>query len=169
MKFSSKPGFLLRSCGGELHRQAFAQNFRFGRQTQFQCHPEPLPNPAFSCEAVEENFIDRLGLTWTQATALMGVHPLGRALPENSGFDGFWVSQQHARTFSNQYFINMIAVGWERERVASSGKFQWKRADDRLEGEMMLNTDMCLAYQAGLGAPFTRAEDGNMSVLLVDA
>jgi len=143
--------------------QAFAQKFRFGRQTQFECHPEPLPNPAFSCDAVEENFVDRLGLSWTQAAALMGVHTLGRALPENSGFDGFWVSQHHARLFTNQYFINMIAVGWERERVASSGKFQWKRADNRLPGEMMLNTDMCLAYQAGTAAPFTRAEDGNFS------
>ena len=43
--------------------QEFAQNFRFGRQTQFECHPEPLPEPAFSCDAVEENFIDRLGLS----------------------------------------------------------------------------------------------------------
>merc|ERR1712183_958275 len=79
--------------------EEFAKNFRFGRRTQTECHPEPLPNPVHSCDAVKENFIDRLGLTWTQATALMGVHTLGRALPENSGYDGFWVSQQHARLF----------------------------------------------------------------------
>merc|ERR1740129_1121545 len=145
--------------------QAFAQNFRFGRQTQFDCHPEPLPNPAFSCDAVEENFIDRLGLSWTQAAALMGVHTLGRALPENSGFDGFWVSQQHARTFSTQYFRAIIAIGWTPGQVASSGKFQWIRADvgppNPLAGEMMLNTDMCLAFQSGQTPPFTRAEDRN--------
>ena len=66
----------------------------------------------------------------------MGVHTLGRALPENSGFDGFWVSQLHARTFTNQYFINMIAVGWEREQVAS-GKFQWKRAGTQKDQTVM--------------------------------
>ena len=84
----------------------------------------------------------------------MSVHTRGRALPEDSGFDGFWGSQQRARIVSSQYFINMIAVGWAREGVAL-GKFQWKRADGRLPGEM--------AFPAGLAAPFAGAEDGNMS------
>ena len=94
----------------------------------------------------------------------MGVHTLGRALPENSGFDGFCVSHWHARTFSNQFYINMIAVGWDRKQVAS-GKWQWVRAADRLPGEMMLNTDMCLTYQAGFRVPFTQAEDGNFAAV----
>jgi len=138
--------------------QAFFHNFRFGRETKFECHPELLPNPKFSCDAVKENFIDRLGLSWTQAAALMGVHTLGRALPENSGYDGFWVSQQHARVFDNQYYINLIGVGWVQESTAQ-GKVQWKRADGVLPGEMMLNTDMCLAYRSQV---FT-AEVHNMS------
>jgi len=148
------------------HRAKWGQElfhgFRFGRRTATECDPDHLPLPTESCLAVKKNFVDKLGLDWTRATALMGVHTLGRALPENSGFDGFWVSQDHARTFSNQYYINIIAVGWKRKQVAS-GKWQWVRADNRLPGEMMLNTDMCLAYQAGSGGPngdvFSQAED----------
>lgn len=144
--------------------QSFANNFRFGRQTAFECHPEELPNPINSCDAVEDVFMNRMGLTATGATALMGVHTLGRALPENSGYDGFWVSQQHARTFSPQYYGNMIAIGWRSAR-SSGGKMQWIRADvgppNPLAGEMMLNTDMCLAFQTGDTPPWTRAEDTN--------
>ena len=38
------------------------------------------------------------GLLWTQAAASMEVHTLGRALPENSGFDDLWVSRQMAKS-----------------------------------------------------------------------
>ena len=100
-----------RAAGG----QAFAPHFRFGRRTQCECHPEPPSSPAVFRDAVEENLIDGLGLSWTQAAALAGVRTRDRALPEDSGFDGFWVSQQRARIASSQYSINRIAVGWARE------------------------------------------------------
>jgi len=141
---------------------SFRTNFRFGRRTQQSCAPEPLPNPAHACDAVQDVFVDRMGLTWTEASALMGVHTLGRALPSNSGFDGFWVSKAHARTFDTEYFKRIIGTGWFSE-TTSKGKHQWGRADGKLQGEMMLNTDMCLAFQSGATAPFTRAEDTNHS------
>jgi len=131
--------------------------FRFGRETQATCSPGLLPNPGESCDAVEKNFINNLGLNWEESTALMGVHTLGRALPSNSGFDGFWVSPQHAMNFSNTYYANMLGVGWARKQTIK-GKWQWQRVDVRNSKEMMLNTDMCLAYASG-EAPFTRAED----------
>lgn len=140
----------------------FRQKFQFGRRTQTSCAPEPLPNPTFSCDVVQDVFIDRMGLSWREATALMGVHTLGRALPENSGYDGFWVSHEHAKRFSNEYFVRIIATGWFREQT-SKGKWQWGRADGKLQGEMMLNTDMCLAFQSGSVPPFTRAEDTNLT------
>jgi len=150
----------------QMWGQSFANNFRFGRQTALECHPEELPNPANSCDAVEDVFMNRMGLSATGATALMGVHTLGRALPENSGFDGFWVSQLHARTFSKRYYEAIVAIGWGPGRT-SAGKSQWIRADvrapDPLAGEMMLNTDMCLAFQSGNTPPWTRAEDRNHS------
>ena len=64
------------------------------------------------------NSVGRLGLSWTQAAALMRVHTLRRVLPENSGADGFWVGQQRARTFSNPCSIDVMAVGRTREQVA---------------------------------------------------
>ena len=54
-------------------------------------------------------------------------------------------------------------VGWTRERAGGLGRVQWKRAESRLPGEKMINTDMRLAVQASFAAPFTRAADGNMS------
>jgi hypothetical protein len=50
----------------------FSTSFRFGRKTSTSCHNHLLPNPEHSCQAVKDNFIDELGLTWTEATALMG-------------------------------------------------------------------------------------------------
>jgi len=152
------------AAGGhqDMWTNSFASNFRFGRTTATECSPEPLPNPTHSCDAVQEVFIDRLGLTWTQSAALMGVHTLGRALPENSGYDGFWVSQTHAKSWTPEYYNRIIGVGWTPEET-SAGKFQWRRSDGALQGEMMLNTDMCLAYQSGRQEPLTRAEDGNHS------
>jgi len=143
---------------------SFRNGFKFGRQTALSCNPEALPNPIHACDAVEEVFIERMGLTPEMAAALMGVHTLGRALPENSGYDGFWVSQQHAKTFSHHYYKAIIAVGWKPARTIK-GKMQWNRADvdpdHHLHAEMMLNTDMCLAYQSGNTKPYTRSEDDN--------
>merc|ERR1719277_2471533 len=130
-------------------RAAFEQQFRFGRETKTTCSPGALPNPEEACDAVEANFITNLGLNWTTSTALMGVHTIGRALPENSGFDGFWVSGEGGRTFDNQYFKNMIGTGWMPQKVEDSGKFQWVRSDTEDFPEMMLNTDMCLAFLVG--------------------
>jgi len=159
---------LMEATAPRQHRGMWSgslrRNFKFGRQTALQCSPEPLPNPTHACDAVEEVFIERMGLSPEQATALMGVHTLGRALPENSGYDGFWVSQQHAIEFSHHYYRAVIAIGW-RPATTSQGKTQWVRGDVNpghpLSGEMMLNTDMCLAYQSGNTKPYTRSEDTN--------
>jgi len=93
-----------------------------------------------------------LGLNWSEATALMGVHTLGRAKASNSGYDGFWASPSHSMKFNNQYFIAMIAESWcpEYNVGNNSNKHQWQRCDVgrdlRPWKEMMLNTDMALAY-----------------------
>merc|ERR1719464_163470 len=146
----------------KLWSGSFGRNFRFGRTTELTCAPKPLPNPKDSCDANQGKFMEEMGLTAHDLTALLGVHTLGRALPENSGFDGFWVSHQGGRTFDNQYYRAIIAVGWtpgkvaDRQRrhgetsvpdaVRKSQKVQWVRADvdpaHPLAGEMMLNTDM---------------------------
>jgi len=65
-------------------------------------------------------------------------------------------------SFDTLYFERIIGTGWTIE-TTSEGKSQWGRADEAISGEMMLNTDMCLAYQSGRAAPWTRAEDTSHS------
>jgi len=119
--------------------------FRFGRPTSGVCWPGTLPNPEDSCQAVEANFVNALGLDWTEATALMGVHTIGKASPENSGYSGFWNAGLAARSFNNSYYIFLMAAGWGAQKLPS-GKSQWVRVDAGPSTEMMLNTDMCLLF-----------------------
>ena len=46
--------------------------FRFGRRTASSCTfaVGRLPNPERGCDAVQETFVDRMGLDWSQAAAL---------------------------------------------------------------------------------------------------
>ena len=46
---------------------------------------------ANQCSEVEETFLDRMGMTWTEAVALIGAHTLGRGDENFSGHDGIWV------------------------------------------------------------------------------
>lgn len=142
----------------DASRQAidFRSRFRYGRTTAMTCEfaEGRLPNPENSCPAVEETFVTSMGLDWPQAAALMGVHTLGRAKVENSGYNGWWSDAQNSGKFNNDYYISILAKGWGPE-VAVNGeplKNQWKRIDAGedeagLGKEMMLNTDMCLAFK----------------------
>lgn len=134
------------SWGPELENQ-----FRFGRTTRETCDNDLLPNPEHSCKAVEDNFVTKLGLDWKQATALMGVHTLGRAEAKNSGFNGYWVAGDHAKSFNNHYFKTIVAAAWKPGLVQASGKWQWIRADGGPKDEMMLNTDICLGWNTNAG------------------
>lgn len=70
----------------------FKSKFKFGRTTAKSCASAHgrLPNPENSCAAVQETFVESMGLSWAQAAALMGVHTLGRAQISNSGYNGWW-------------------------------------------------------------------------------
>eukprot|EP00448_Togula_jolla_P002505 CAMPEP_0170604362 /NCGR_PEP_ID=MMETSP0224-20130122/19382_1 /TAXON_ID=285029 /ORGANISM="Togula jolla, Strain CCCM 725" /LENGTH=462 /DNA_ID=CAMNT_0010929259 /DNA_START=56 /DNA_END=1444 /DNA_ORIENTATION=- len=129
--------------------------FRYGRRTAEYC-PESkhkLPNPEGSCSEVERVFVQNMGLTWEEAAALMGVHTLGRAKPENSGYDGWWSDPLNGRKFNNYYYISMLANGWMPDRAVQGieWKNQWLNSNANFEPSkegpiMMLNTDMCLAF-----------------------
>lgn len=135
----------------------FKSNFKWGRTTQTNCsfaHGR-LPNPENSCSAVETTFVDRMGLSWKQAAALMGVHSLGRAQIGNSGYNGWWSDFENSRRFNNDYYASIVAKGWgpEVNVNGNAGKNQWKRIDvgvdeATLGKEMMLDTDMCLYFTA---------------------
>eukprot|EP00448_Togula_jolla_P006443 CAMPEP_0170599488 /NCGR_PEP_ID=MMETSP0224-20130122/16823_1 /TAXON_ID=285029 /ORGANISM="Togula jolla, Strain CCCM 725" /LENGTH=560 /DNA_ID=CAMNT_0010924141 /DNA_START=70 /DNA_END=1752 /DNA_ORIENTATION=+ len=136
----------------------FKSNFRFGRTTAPVCDysAHMLPSPE-KCSDVTRVFVDNLGLKWSQTVALMGVHTLGRASTENSGYDGWWSDPENSRRFNNNYFVSILAKGWMPERAVGGNpeKNQWKVSDvgfdPKVQGkQMMLDTDMCLAYSKGL-------------------
>jgi hypothetical protein len=57
--------------------------FRWGREDASSCSGsgDRLPT-ASGCDEVEGVFLDRMGLRWTDAVALLGAHTLGRASDE---------------------------------------------------------------------------------------
>jgi len=122
-----------------------------------------LPNPAEGCADVKRVFVDGMNLDWEEATALMGVHSLGRAKTTNSGYDGYWMKHTDALKFNNEYYTALIAVSWCPEFNVGNNpaKHQWKRCDNGSQHfewkEMMLNTDMCLAYADKSGNPLIAA------------
>jgi len=123
-----------------------SNGFRFGRTTAETCSPAPLPNAELACDAVNDNFVQSLGLTWKESAALMGVHTLGRARRQFSGYEGWWNEGPEGRSFNNSYYISLLAKGWEPKNMGP-GKNQWVRSDGGSDVEMMLNSDMCLLYE----------------------
>lgn len=130
--------------------------FRWGRTTATSC-PESkgrMPNPEESCGDVEKVFVTNMGLNWRRATALMGVHTLGRCRIENSGYDGWWSNVKNSLLFNNNYYIAIGAKGWVVQRSVNGNpnKNQWilgdleKRKEGKRGHQMMLNTDLCLAF-----------------------
>jgi len=147
----------------------FRERFLFGRTTAVEsCRFEAqrLPNPEIGCSDVTRVFIGNLGLDARGAAALMGVHTIGRARIENSGYSGFWSDPENSRLFNNNYYVSLLVKGWLPLEV-SNGKRQWARSDEGMRAmgsgaheEMMLNTDVCLAYVED-GQPLNAAQHGN--------
>jgi len=145
-------GFTETSVAVNL-RQDFANNFMYGRLTSASCaNAVALPNPLHGCRANEVTFLapDAFNLTWRQTTALMGVHTIGKASRENSGYSGWWQDEDNVARFNNNYYISIVNHGWG-PGTSLGGKAQWIREDFNHDNgaahpEMMLNTDMCLAY-----------------------
>ena len=67
--------------------------FTWGRQDRDSCpgSGQRLPSPA-GCDQVESVFLERMGLEWKDAVALLGGHTLGRGDRDFSGHHGAWVS-----------------------------------------------------------------------------
>jgi len=133
----------------------FKTHFRFGRKTATACPGSAtlLPDPEDGCDAVRETFVQHMQLTFRDAAALMGVHTLGRARPENSGYDGWWSDPINSRKFNNNYYISMAKKGWRPMKAVCGNekKNQWFKSGPGgiLQGaalEMMLDTDICLAF-----------------------
>mmetsp|Transcript_34986 Transcript_34986/g.79061 ORF Transcript_34986/g.79061 Transcript_34986/m.79061 type:complete len:498 (+) Transcript_34986:240-1733(+) len=136
----------------------FKSQFKFGRETAKTCDgaADRLPNPENGCDAVKTTFVNAMGLSWRGAAALMGVHTLGRARPKNSGYDGWWSDTENSRLFNNNYYVSMVKKGWRPFKAVCGNhhKNQWYKsgAGGVPQGEineMMLDTDLCLAFSSG--------------------
>jgi len=87
-----------------------------------------------------------MGLSWPEIVALMGVHTLGNA--RSSGFEGGWTSGGAEQTivWDNKYYSEMDVQRWSRAK-SNAGKNQWVWS--RSGNHLMLNTDVCLAFEIG--------------------
>ena len=150
--------------------------FKFGRRTASSCDfaVGRLPDPERGCVAVDETFVQRMGLSWSQAAALMGVHTLGRAKVANSGYHGWWSDPENSRKFNNNYYVSLVVKSWIPEHSISgnSNKNQWERGDigrdTSTDGhEMMLNTDVCLVWTEGPQDTPVVAKDENCCAWLI--
>lgn len=78
----------------------------------------------------------------------MGAHTLGRAQKENSGYEGTWSGKESEGVFDNDYYRQMLTRGWGPDRAVggNTDRNQWKTVDSGPAGGLMLNSDLCLAY-----------------------
>merc|ERR1712226_231512 len=101
------------------------------------------------CTAVEGVLINRMGLTWTDAVALLGAHTLGRGHAEFSGHAGTWVDNNaESVIFDKRYYTEIFNRAWFPRNTTNPAGDQiqnWNWGGAQLT-VMMLNADMCLAF-----------------------
>ena len=122
---------------------------RWGRLDAADCAAESnkLPNAEKTLAHVLE-WTSGMGLSTTEATALMGAHTLGRMEAQFSGYAGNWV-RNVARLDGQAYYSEMINKPWNRQVDGMGTKHSWV---EPRAGTVMLNTDMALAFDIGTEA-----------------
>lgn len=124
--------------------------FLWGRETVDVClgSDDRLPTSA-GCQEVEGVFLQRMGLTWKDAVALLGAHTLGRANAEFSGHHGTWsANDAEAQIFDKSYFEELFGRAWT-PRGLGTAKQDWTWISGNPNNpspKLMLNTDMCLVF-----------------------
>lgn len=120
--------------------------FRWGRTDVSICPESSARLPLDTgCDQVEGVFLTRMGLSWTDATALLGAHSLGRATDGNSQHDGTWVqSGQESTVFDKGFYDELTRRSW-RPLSRNGAQHDWTWGGNT-RGVMMLNTDICLFF-----------------------
>lgn len=154
----SKADFWVASANAAVRQTSIAQtldmknSFRWGREDSDSCSGQSDRLPTTSgCSQTEDVFLNRMQMTWEDAVALMGAHTLGHGDRSNSGHQGTWaLNNSEATVFDKKYYEQIFMNNW---RMSGQGPTQdWTTGnfpDDRL----MLNTDICLAYNIDSGTP----------------
>ena len=122
--------------------------FKWGRVDAEQCPDSALRLPGASdCGQVQDVFLNRLGLNWTDAVALIGGHTLGRGSSDFSGHEGIWVdTDAEATIFDKRYYEEVLRKTWvPRNEGTDVQDWTWGGNNDG-SPRFMLNTDMCLLF-----------------------
>lgn len=120
-------------------------SFRWGRRDLDSCsgQGDRLPSTR-SCLQIETVFLERMSMTWENAVAIMGAHTLGHGSRDNSGHQGTWApNDREATIFNKLYYEQIFRHNW---RPLGQGNTQDWRTGNLANDRMMLNTDICLAY-----------------------
>lgn len=138
----------------------YRDQFKYGRTTAETCEDAVglMPNPENGCDGLQSIFVDNIyasvseSRAWRFTAAISGAHTIGSAKLENSGYEGLWGDPENQNIFNNDYFKNIVSLGWGPDLAVNgnTAKNQWKLVDlssseDKAE-QMMLDTDMCLFY-----------------------
>merc|ERR550539_1183404 len=146
--FMSKADFWVAAANAVVHHTSNANlilPFNWGRIDNNSCDESSarLPEP-HGCSQVEETFLNRMGLSWRDAVALMGAHTLGRGDIRFSGHDGTWVdSDEESIIFDKRFYEEVLRRAWRPRQTAAGVNWTWGGNN---RGVMMLNTDICLFY-----------------------
>lgn len=114
-----------------------------------------MPNPEHGCAGLQEIFNENIyahtGMEWAMTAAISGAHTIGSAKKNQSGYEGYWSDEESQGFFNNDYYLSILVTGWGPELEVSPGKNQWQRVDKKAGGgshhEMMLTTDLCMAFR----------------------
>mmetsp|Transcript_23117 Transcript_23117/g.50063 ORF Transcript_23117/g.50063 Transcript_23117/m.50063 type:complete len:557 (-) Transcript_23117:185-1855(-) len=133
------------------------RTFYWGRPERASCPgtADRLPSTE-SCRQVEGVFLERMGMKWKDAVALLGAHTLGLAHSEFSGHHGSWVpSFRHAKVFDKRYYQELVSRAWTTREAPEDPNLQdWTTGNPESDRpKMMLNTDVCLFYDVDDDVP----------------
>ena len=103
-----------------------------------------LPDPSLGKGHLVDLFLDRLGFTPQEATALIGAHCVGECHKSHQGYDGPWTETQ--TEFNNNYYKMLLHRTW-KEKENWDGPRQFE--DQETHELMMVPTEM-----AFLQSPF---------------
>ncbi len=153
----SKADFWIACANAAIRQTSIGQrldmknSFRWGRKDSVTCNGQGdrLPSTR-GCSQAEDVFLNRMRMTWEDAVALMGAHTLGHGNRDNSGHQGTWApNSREATVFDKKYYEQLFMNNW---RMSGQGRGQDWRTGNSGNNRMMLNTDVCLAYNIESGA-----------------
>ncbi len=141
------------ACANAVIRQTSVDNgldlrgtFEWGRVDANSCsgQGDRMPSPR-GCSQTRDTFLTRMGLTWADATALMGAHTLGRGDRSFSGHHGTWAANDvEAMIFDKSYYEEVFLNSWRPRNIGTQTEDWTIAAGIGGVDRMMLSTDLCL-------------------------